>query len=130
MRGNPAHDTIHGFAGDDTLIGLGGNDSLHGGRGDDVLLGGRSGDLLLGGPGNDRIDGRDPERRRCSARLLASARPADYPPCVDVVVAGPGNDLILLRDGRFDAVWFCGRGRDTVIADRVDELADCEIKRR
>jgi Tol biopolymer transport system component len=43
----------------------------------------------------------------------------------DRVLAGPGNDLIVVRDHRRDVV-SCGAGRDRVVADRLDRLAGCE----
>jgi len=40
------------------------------------------------------------------------------------------DDLILARNGLRDSI-VCGRGRDVVIADRVDRVApDCESVRR
>jgi len=48
----------------------------------------------------------------------------------DVVCAGPGNDLVQVRDGRRDVV-ICGPGRDRVDGDRVDEVRpDCERVQR
>ena len=43
----------------------------------------------------------------------------------DRVLAGPGNDLISVRDGRHDIV-SCGAGVDRAIADQLDVLARCE----
>lgn len=129
LRGASARDKIFGRGGNDRLFGYAARDLLNGGRGDDVLVGGNGGDLLLGGPGGDRIDARDDERNQCAlvSRKVAFASPLDYPHCADVVLAGAGDDLVLMRDGRLDVIWFCGAGRDTVIADRRDEVAgDCE----
>jgi hypothetical protein len=43
----------------------------------------------------------------------------------DRVLAGPGNDVVFVRDGRRDVV-SCGEGVDLVMADQLDELAGCE----
>lgn len=45
------------------------------------------------------------------------------------IVGTAGNDVIRARNGQRDIVW-CGAGRDTVYADRVDVLHGCEIVRR
>ena len=48
----------------------------------------------------------------------------------DVVVAGDGNDLVLVRGGGRDRVQ-CGRGRDRVVADRTDVVDHaCEVVER
>jgi WD40 repeat protein len=47
----------------------------------------------------------------------------------DVVLAGAGNDVVRVADGHTDRV-NCGPGRDTVWADRHDELTGCEIVHR
>ena len=44
---------------------------------------------------------------------------------IDRVLAGSGDDLIVVRDHRRDVV-SCGAGRDRVVADRLDRLAGCE----
>lgn len=49
-------------------------------------------------------------------------------PGTDLVLAGSGDDLILVRDQRRDVVK-CGPGRDTVRADRADRLTACEVVR-
>ena len=51
-------------------------------------------------------------------------------PWFEVVCARHGKDRIFVRDGRRDVV-FCGRDRDRVLADPVDEIRpDCEQVRR
>ena len=51
-------------------------------------------------------------------------------PWFEVVCARHGKDRIFVRDGRRDVV-FCGRDRDRVVADPVDEIRpDCEQVRR
>jgi Ca2+-binding RTX toxin-like protein len=47
----------------------------------------------------------------------------------DVILAGAGNDRIHANDRHIDRV-DCGRGRDTVWADRTDKLSGCETVHR
>jgi Tol biopolymer transport system component len=49
-------------------------------------------------------------------------------PPVRSVWARAGNDYINARDGRRETI-DCGAGRDTVIADRIDRLLNCEVVR-
>lgn len=84
----------------------GGNDRLYGRAGNDKLYGGPGNDYLNGGPGNDVLNGG---------------------PGKDHFIGGPGNDTIYARDHVRGEVISCGRGRDTVYADRGDRVAkDCE----
>jgi len=116
LIGNQGANRLRGHEGDDTLVGNGGDDSLYGGgslarpslEGDDALHGGFGDDALYGGYGNDRLYGG---------------------PGVDRLVGGPGNDLISSADGRRETV-YCGPGRDTAVADRLDRLVSCEVVRR
>lgn len=80
-----------------------------GGTQADILRGTGGTDLICGLGGNDTIAG-----GRGSDRLFGE----------------DGNDRILARDGRFDVVG-CGRGRDAVVADRIDLVGrDCGVSRR
>jgi hypothetical protein len=74
-------------------------------------------------PGRGRIDGTRFRDRICG-RL---GRDLIHPGLEsDVVEAGNGNDAIFARDRYADRI-SCGRGRDTVRADRIDRVArDCE----
>jgi hypothetical protein len=63
---------------------------------------------LVAGDGSDRITGGRGE---------------------DEIDAGTGSDDVRARDQQVDDV-ACGGGRDTVAADRDDELARCEVIRR
>jgi hypothetical protein len=46
------------------------------------------------------------------------------------VSGGSGNDTINVRNHKRDIV-NCGRGKDRVIADKIDKLRGCErVKRR
>jgi uncharacterized repeat protein (TIGR01451 family) len=107
--GSRSSDTLQGAGGPDTLRGLAGNDRLLAGSGNDRLYGGPGNDRLLGGAGND---------------LLYGGTGSDF------LDAGPGNDTVHTRDRSVDTIR-CGRGRDTVFADRRDRVArDCETVRR
>jgi Ca2+-binding RTX toxin-like protein len=133
LAGGPGNDTLSGDAGDDNLQGGDGADSLNGGDGNDQLDGGPAADALAGGPGDDRAvyssrtkavsvstDGADNDgeaNERDQVRLS-----------VESVKAGAGNDTINVRDGVKGEV-SCGAGRDSVVADRTDTIAnDCEQK--
>jgi hypothetical protein len=84
-------------AGADRLTGGNGNDRIDGGKGNDTLSGGAGNDTLIGGAGKDKLNG------------------------------GAGNDKLDARDGAPGDRVTCGRGRDTVKADRGDRVArDCE----
>jgi Ca2+-binding RTX toxin-like protein len=151
LRGTPFHDVLHGRKGADRLYGLGGADRLEGQNGDDLLVGGAGADYVLGSLGNDRvvggagkdlldgnagndvIDARDP-RKFVPADCVPP--PADRkrqtcwdPPLAEPVFGGGGNDRILSRDGRLDAVR-CQAGYDVVVADRRDRVHGCELVRR
>jgi RTX calcium-binding nonapeptide repeat (4 copies) len=157
LYGFGGHDGLYGGAGDDRLYGGPGWEHLFGGAGDDVLDGGPastdwpSGDYsrrerLVGGGGNDvlishlgasvlmdgygsnRFDSRDP-LTNCHVKPRRRALASGGPRCVDWVIAGRGNDLIQARDDNLDLVQ-CGGGHDVVIADRLDEVWDCEVVRR
>ena len=74
------------------------------GAGADALRGGAGPSVLEAGAGNDVVDGQ--------------AGP-------DLLDAGPGDDLVLARDGEPDRV-DCGAGADSVSADVIDVLVNCE----
>jgi Ca2+-binding RTX toxin-like protein len=106
-------DRVTGGTGNDALFGNGGTDALFGGPGTDVLRGDGGGDRLSGGSGQDELDGGP------GPDLLVGGSGEDE------VSGGPGNDRLDTRDGSFDVV-DCGRGRDTAVADRRDEVDGCE----
>jgi hypothetical protein len=108
MAGTPRDDRINGLRGNDRITGGAGNDCISAGRGKDKVFGGPDNDLLLGGGGNDKVKG-------------------DFG--VDLVKSGRGNDRVRVRDGVADRV-ICGKGRDVVLADRLDKLKGCERVRR
>jgi RTX calcium-binding nonapeptide repeat (4 copies) len=92
----------------DVIQGLGGNDELRALTGDDCVYGGGGGDHIAGMDGVDLLSGG---------------------PGSDDIGAGEGDDRVLVRDGRRDTVR-CGGGRDSVKADGLDRLFDCERVRR
>jgi hypothetical protein len=97
-------DTLTAGQGNDQVFGRGGNDHALGGGGNDTILTGRGDDVARGGPGNDRLF--DNQGR-------------------DVLWGGPGNDVFSTHDGNRDVI-HCGRGKDVVMADRLDRTIGCE----
>lgn len=117
LRGSAAGDRLRGLGGDDVLTGLGGADCLHGGPGNDRLAGSAGPDVLAGDAGADALSG------GAGVDRLVGGKGRDS------FAAGAGADSIDSRDRRRETV-NCGRGRDTVRADRADRLVGCERKRR
>jgi hypothetical protein len=95
-------------ASNDILDGEQGNDVLDAGPGDDELVGDEGNDDLKGGDGNDKLNGG---------------------PGLDTYDGGSGDDSFDTADGIAEKVQ-CGPGTDTVIADQLDELVDCEKTER
>jgi RTX calcium-binding nonapeptide repeat (4 copies)/Divergent InlB B-repeat domain len=108
LNGGAGSDAIHGRAGNDRIRGLGGNDCLFGEGGNDQVWGGPGNDTVSGGTGSDRLYG-------------GAGR--------DIMQGGPGRDRIFAIDRARDMI-VCGRGRDSVRADRVDRIIGCESVRR
>jgi len=104
VSGGLGNDRVSGDAGNDAVYGGDGNDNLTGGSGDDTVSGGAGADTISGGPGSD---------------ILIGGRGKD------VIRGDAGNDTIHARDGQKDVI-NCGSGRDSVIADKVDVLRNCE----
>ncbi|KRF06434.1 hypothetical protein ASG88_19970 [Nocardioides sp. Soil777] len=96
--GTEGSDRLTGTPGDDVIAGLGGRDLIAGGAGDDVVCGDAGPDEITGGEGDDRLYG------GTNGRLNVFESQAE--PAGDVVVPGPGDDLVdlgvntvLRRDG-------------------------------
>jgi Ca2+-binding RTX toxin-like protein len=109
LSGTQKADKIFGYGGNDELIGNLGDDTLVGGDGNDLIFGESGADTISGMAGNDRMFGHDGR---------------------DTFIGGEGDDFI-------DAVFFeenfpekdtidCGPGNDTVKADRLDTVKNCE----
>jgi Ca2+-binding RTX toxin-like protein len=130
LRGTGGPDLICGLGGSDTITGLGGNDTLYGDAcpgqapasrraassalaGNDRLIGGAGNDRLYGSGGRDTLEG-----GRGRDRLVGGKGR-------DALKGGAGNDTLVAKDGARDVV-DCGKGRDTVRADRRDRLRGCE----
>jgi Ca2+-binding RTX toxin-like protein len=92
--------------------------SVYGRGGNDVITGFFR-DRMDGGKGNDKLSGGD------GPDVLTGG------PGRDRLFGGTGNDTIRARDGQRDLV-ICGKGKDTVKADRGDTVdGDCEkVSRR
>jgi Ca2+-binding RTX toxin-like protein len=119
--GGSGDDVIDGSAGDDRLDGDAGNDLLSGGSGRDTAVGGTGADIVRGGSGSDRLfggTGRDALTGGAGNDLL------DGGPGRDLLSAGRGDDLVRAIDGARDRI-LCGRGRDRVLADRIDVRRSC-----
>jgi hypothetical protein len=93
----------------DRIMGFSGPDKIKSGSGDDVVRGGRGNDVIVTGSGADKVwGGKDSDRIRTLA----------------------GNDWINVYDHARDSV-SCGKGRDWVMADRMDRVArNCETVKR
>ena len=104
LSGNLGADFITSSAAADTLHGGQGNDTLESGTGGDAVTGDDGADSIHSGDGADNVDGG-----------LGS----------DGIDAGGGNDSISVADGIADSVE-CGADDDTVDADQLDQLANCE----
>ena len=94
------------------LSGTDKSDHLAGKDGDDEIRALGGSDWLYGGPGSEMpLFGQEGE---------------------DVIYGGPGNDRELLGagDGQRDEL-YCGKGRDTYTADKLDYVdSSCEVKTR
>jgi hypothetical protein len=105
---------LDGEPGNDVLNLGGSHGSAVGGDGDDVLIAGPFGGRLNGGAGNDMIVGG------------AGDDEIDAGPGQDRVAAGYGNDTIVARDAEADVTDCGGDAQDSVRADQLDVLANCE----
>ncbi|MEA2374477.1 MAG: hypothetical protein QOD53_940, partial [Thermoleophilaceae bacterium] len=135
ILGGGGKDTIRGLAGDDCLYGQAGNDKLFGDDGNDLLSGGSGKDRMSGGSGDDRLSGGSGKDRLsggAGSDTLKGGKGADRikgGPGKNKIDGGSGNDTIDSRNGVKEKVR-CGKGRDTVRADRKDKLRGCERRRR
>jgi hypothetical protein len=137
LGGTPAGDRMSGLAGDDALRGQEGDDCMFGGSGYDVLWGGAGADRLSGGSGDDRIVGEagiDQLSGGGGADQIEEVQygyPDGWRPGAgqNLIQGGAGADEIDAANGRPDRI-SCGAGRDTVRADRADNLTGCEKRRR
>ena len=117
IRGLAGNDTISGGAGDDCLFGGKGNDKVSGGAGKDTVQGDAGNDSLSGGAGADKLVGGAGKDKLNGGRAKDSFN------------GGAGNDAINSKDRVRETV-NCGRGRDTVKADKRDRLRGCEVRKR
>jgi Ca2+-binding RTX toxin-like protein len=113
LSGNADDDRVVGNKGDDRVFGRSGNDGLSGGAGADLIRGGGGGDRIFGRGGDDRISGNAGDDR-----IQANGGR-------DRVFGRQGDDRIRVRDGVREVI-DCGSGNDTVAADRLDVLRNCE----
>ncbi len=110
LDGKDGDDEIRSLGGADGLIiGGAGNDVIYGGPGDDATLSGEEGnDVVYGGDGDDGLEDSPGE---------------------DVFYGGDGDDDITAwADGQRDKI-YCGKGKDSYVADKHDYVSgDCEKK--
>lgn len=111
--GREGDDKVRGDTGDDVIVGESGNDGLSGNAGDDKVRGGTDDDRVFGREGDDGLSG------NAGNDLIDGGSGADR------LFGREGNDRIFAADGARDTV-DCGAGRDTVVADRVDRMRNCE----
>jgi hypothetical protein len=124
-----AFTSLKGGAGRDVLVGDRHDNVLDGGRGTDRIAGGGGADELVAGRGRtrDRLAG---GRGRDTLRGSGGRNRLNGGPGGDELLGGGGADRIDARDHATDSV-VCGRGRDRVRLDRLDDYArDCERVRR
>ena len=131
--GSNGDDKYEAAAGNrDKIIGRAGNDYLDGGDKRDLIRGNRGKDSILGGPGSDRIEG-GPGQDRIAGGAGPDLILGGFGPDGinggrghDLIKSGPGADRIIATDGVRDWI-FCGRGKDTVRADKLDRVhKSCE----
>ncbi len=94
LMGNEFYNPMFGEDGDDVIFGGGEGDYLFGEAGDDTVSGGEGGDLVIGGTGSDVLyggAGDDNIYDNGDGRIDAAES--------DVIVAGDGNDGIVIEDG-------------------------------
>lgn len=113
LSGNSSDDRVIGGEGNDLIFGREDDDRLSGNGGDDLVRGGDGDEVIFGRDGDDRISG------NAGADTIQANRGRDR------VFGREGNDRIRVRDGVREVV-DCGSGRDTVAADRLDVLRNCE----
>lgn len=106
LYGTPGFDSIRGGGGADTIYGGGSGDKLNGGAGRDTIRAGAGNDTVRGGAGDDKMSGRGG---------------------IDRLYGGYGDDIMHgSLDGQRD-YFYCGPGRDKVVAGRQDVVANsCE----
>lgn len=104
-----APSTLNGSPGADRLRSYDGPDTISAGAGADWVEAGYGDDTIVGGPGPDMINA-DAGSGACN--FLVCRLPH-------------GNDTIDVRDGEADSVE-CGIGNDSVKADAIDTLSNCE----
>jgi Ca2+-binding RTX toxin-like protein len=139
LRGSSQPDALEGDALANTLIGLEGNDLLEGRDGDDSLIAGDGADtasyqnatagvtVSLGVTGPQATGGAGADSLVGVENLTGSPQGDGLTggPGTNVVSALAGDDNVQVRDGAPDTV-DCGAGNDSVVADAVDNVGNCE----
>jgi len=120
LVGGPGDDRLQGGAGQDDLCGdevrsfcvdtVAGNDVLDGGSWHDTLTGAAGDDVLVGGHGHDLLDGRSGNDwlDAATGEQPLARGPGGF--LHEAVLTGPGQDIVLARDGVYDRVVCPGEG--------------------
>lgn len=134
LAGEDGEDEVRGLGGDDTVEGGLCDDEVYGGSGDDHVMGSgamdtdeQGDDALYGGPGKDDIlgdAGDDVIHGESGDDFVLHGGNGE-----DILYGGDGEDLLDAGgDGQRDRL-YCGNGRDTYVAEKIDVVADdCEIE--
>jgi Ca2+-binding RTX toxin-like protein len=121
IAGHAGRDWIRARAGDDAVSGGFGRDRLAGGFGDDRVDGGPGRDTVLANKGVDAISGGAGADELWALSRKDVTGPGDT--TGDTLDGGVGDDRFHTYDGEADRI-LCGDGRDRVIADLYDVIAD------
>jgi hypothetical protein len=104
-----------------SLRGQGGNDTITSGSGGDTLRGGEGNDVLNGGAGDDFVFG----DAGIAAPPASGHDVLNGGTGADQIWGEAGNDEITSRDDSADTV-NCGSETDSVVADALDVIDECE----
>ncbi|MGI8462597.1 MAG: S8 family serine peptidase [Solirubrobacterales bacterium] len=128
VAGTNQRDTLRGDARSELFEGGGGRDKIKAGGGDDCVHAGGGSDDVRGQGGKDRIggdNGRDKLRGNGGDDRITGGDDRDK------IKGGGGDDLIRAGGDKDRDRINCGKGKDTVIADKRDKLKNCEkVKER
>lgn len=125
LEGTEGTDRLAGEDGEDEVRGLGGGDTVEGGLCDDEVYGGSGDDSVMGSGAMDTDEqGNDVIRGESGDDFVLHGGNRE-----DVLYGGDGEDLLDAGgDGQRDRL-YCGNGRDSYVAEKIDVVADdCEVE--
>ena len=134
LNGKDGEDKVRGLGGPENLYGGSGNDNLYGGPdGDYELIGGKGDDVLHGGDGGDSFESADKSHRASveGDDVLYGGDGGDTLSGIDqgkdVLYGGDGNDVLFTHGGGDQDKLYCGKGKDSYSADKLDYVdSSCE----